>query len=856
MEERVFNALEQLQSGDNAMMKYAEEYIMHLSQVFFKDLLQVLFTALVDGKRNEKTAMIAGVVLKRLFSWESAQRREEVNEKWLKIEEGDREKLRRKLQEGLEKCPGRIGNIVAQCMSTVARLEVVSGRWNNVFHELTEIMKKEKSDFAKKNVIETIGFLCADPSGIDAEIITYSSGHILTAIIDGTRSNNDEVALQAYSAMEKSLSFVSHNIGIENECRLIMSEIYNGCVSKNDEVSVAAMECFVSALFIYYSKVFKYIEMVFGRIAMEFLHSRKIKKIMVSMELWGVVAEHEMEAGLQLIPQIFPSLCSQIVYFLPNTTLEQTEDWTVYKAAAKLLSLLVECSPKQISEKVTFSDGSYALSQRVEQQICSTNASTIEAGLILFGSILNESTCNGLAQLFPKVVSVVAHALKMGNAVLLDTALWVFEKMFRYAYFYVEKSKETYEIIMYILDILETGTEEAVSASWALSEVVKAIRENEVSSKTGTGHIIFTNYAFILEKIMNRFLRLNRKEFTLYVALTSVICELIKTSLDKDRHAVLGVTSEIIARTKETLPERDASEEVLAAYMSILQACICTCAEKILLYVKEIIEIYLYIVENRRHTGVHTDAYLILGMLSDKIGIKFTNYLVTVMPYVIRDLKWLCEGTASEQESLTFYISLITFIGSVASSTQLGFGMYSDKIMPILIKAVGISHVPRDIKVGIIFAFADISLAVGKVFDRYFPHILRIGVSIANLEVKNDDIKFVFSLWEALLELLSCMVQGSDGKSVLIVENISTLLEIVRKITSGPVDDICMVKSLNLISDLWILYAGKNQQVIQELDAQWILDLIADQALSEKVNIREAAVTTRFQIHSAVQNYK
>ncbi|OAG29277.1 importin subunit beta-1 [Nematocida displodere] len=856
MRDQLLNALQRLQLADNLERKAAEEYIVSTSQNNFQELISLLFDILTDKINVDLTLkMTAGMVLKMFFVWESADKRDEVNARWMSLPEGARVLFKQRLLDSLKVCSGRIGDIIAQCLSAVAKVEVVNGRWPDVFKDLIAIYSQTVplTNTVKKNVIDAIGHLCLDITGMEEKLIMGSSGSILTVIINGTRSGDDEIKLCSFRSLERSLGFIAYNIELENECLAIVETLYTGCKDSNAEVATKALECFIGALFMYYKQVSKYIKIAFGAMAMEFLSSNTPEKVVMAIEMWGVVTDYEIENEGDIIAEAFPALARELLPMLVNEGLEQIEEWEPHKAAAWLLTLMCECAPERVKEEIAVKETgkTMALVLAIERMLLSDKPDVFEAGMIALGSVLNERTANDLGTFVRKISPVVFKALLSPDPAVLDTGLWVFEKLFKHAYGAVGTAKSQEEVITKIIEILNTNPGGAVNAAWALAGIVSAIRaEPPIGDEDEI--ILFTKYTEIVTIVLGRFFRLMKDEYTLRVALSSAACEIINAAPEKNHKVVLGVVSDMLSHTKTELTNDKPNEEAISCFLSVIQACISSCSSQILVSAQDIVEVSLYILSHPQMFTLYTDAYLTLGTLGDTIGIEFCNYTERVIEYVVRDLSRL-EGLGVEGEGFPiFSTTLVTFIGSMASATQLGFGAYVDVIVPRLIRAVSSPGLPREAKVTAVTAFADISLAIGKIFDKYIGSMFSIALSIISVEDDGTDSNFILMLRESLLDLLSCIIQSSNGKNPMIGDNVTVILEVIKKIITETTDSTCVVKSLYLISDLWMLYGTtRNTYITQQLDSRWIADFIAAKAQSANKEVKEAAITTRAQINTA-----
>lgn len=859
MQTKVLSSLNSLQGTDNTLRKEAEAYLIEESNRDLGSLIRILVDLLTDSSIGSiGTTMTAGVVLKTLFSWESEEKRKEVHKKWTYLKESQRNTIKEKLIEGLNVCTGSVGEVLSQCLAAIARIEVVNNSWLSVFSDLAQISINSKSEITKINVMETIGILSMDTTGMEEEMIVNSSGHILTVLIDGGRSQNVEMQKSAFKNLDRCLEFISYNINIENECVIIMETLFNACASSDEDVSCLAMRCYTGTLLMYYNSVVKYIGLAFGNIAMNFMHTESEKKILCAIEMWGTVAEHEIDNEGEIIGKVFSNLMGQCLIVLMNPELEQVEEWVPHKAASSLLSLIAQCVPEKITGNIVnkLFNAPISLISAIENYLGSSDRVKFEAGMIALGSILNESTVTALNTLLKKSVSLIFQSLHSNNLTILDSGMWVLEKIFKYAYPAIEQSHLESEIIKQIMKLLSPmgGSEASVTAAWALTGIASAVRTNTMDAPRD--HAICVHFNSILETLVDAFYSLLEEEYTLKVALSSAISEVIKSAVPSYYESVLKFLSNILYKTKEELAKPYVNEETLSCYMNLIQSCISTCSsDQIMQISRGIIGVCIFIINRSNLLSLYTEAYLTLAVLADKLGIDFGVYAEEVVHYIVRDLTLFCTKEEEEEGAALFATSLIMCIGSLASAIHLGFTVYIDTIVPLLIQAIGSPSLPREAKATIISTFSDISLAIGKIFDRYLPAIMDISLSIIKLKDDGSDSGFVLVLRESLLVLLSCIVQSSDGRSIRVIDNVNTILTVVKTIILETNDSACVVKALYLISDLWLLYGSEgNPSSMAALEGNWIFEFINAKTRSDVKEVRDAATATRLQISYISKN--
>lgn len=857
MLQKVLESLNSLQGSNNHIRKEAERFLLEQSVSNFGGLIN----ALLDILTNHTVGTIgdtitAGIVLKTLFAWESPEKMNEVNTKWMVIPEEDKNAIKNKLMNSLSVCTGSTGEILGQCLGSVARIEVVNKRWYNIFSTLSEIIRSQSiTEVTRMNILETVGILCMNTKGMDESVIISSSGAILTVLIVGCTACEISTQKSAYKNLKRSLGFLSQNIAAENECVVLMETLFKGCSSEDEDVACLALECYTTSINLYYDAVIKYAGMAFGNISMAYMDSDSDRKILCGIEMWGSIAEHEIITGKnEVVSKIFKTLAGQCIILTRNTDLEQTDEWTPFKAASWLLSTISQCAPESVSHGIVnakLASTPVSLNSVIKGLLCAQDIVRIESGMIVLGSVLNEDTAETLSPLIKQSIPQIYGGLNSANLVVIDSALWLLERLFKYAYSAMEMCHLDDQIIARILKLITLKTDTSVTAAWSLTGIVNAVRV-QGREDSSTEHAIFSNFSMILDNLVSTLYLLQPDDYTIQVALSSAIGEVIKSAVPAYYTQVLGFLSELISITKAQLLNESPNEEIVSCYMNMIQACVSTCSsDQISFNAGSVVKICIYIIDRSNLVSLYTEAYLTLALLADRIGVDFGNYTEEVVRFVIRDLENFSQVNMVDNGGVNiFATSLVSFIGSMASAVQLGFSSHIDQVVPLLIKAIGSPFFPRDAKAMTISTFADISLSTDKIFDKYLKQIIDISISIAHIEDNGTDSTFLLMLKESVLVLFSCIVQGSDGKSKQIILYAEAMIDVIRLIVSSTNDSRCTIKALYLISDLWVLYGtGEYPSIVMALESQWIFDFISRQTQSDAKNVRDAAIATRLQIN-------
>lgn len=863
------SALKNLQSTNNYQRNAAENAIVAAAAAdFFRFVIDIL-EIVREPSIPPITQITAGMVLKMFFSGESPEKKKEVGMRWAALAESQRGAVKREVVELLASPHPRVGLAIAQCVSSIAKVELSTGAWQEVFKELSDIAASSADINRKRAAIEAIGLLCADPEGIDDSLICSSSGHILTAIISGMGHESLEIKKTAAESLKQCMEFISYNMEIENERLAIMEVLYNACKAEDAELSSAALNCVIRAVDLYYDKMAEYIRMAFADLSLEFLRSNDEQRVFAALEFWSTVAdvEKDLEYGAgshAIVADGFQVAVPGILAHLQKTEdLEEPEDWTPMKAAACALSLIGLCSKDLIGRRELLfkrpglGESRGTLVEYVQDAIEDPGIVRAESGMMMLGCLLNDKTSPVLAKPIKREMARIIGLLGSEVATVQDTALWLIGKIFTHAAEAVDEDDDGHKIMIKILDILKKCDAVSVNAAWTLTNVFASVSARRVGDRVEES-LLTTYFTEVASLLVALIASLKPTDFNLRTAMFSALNEVIKISVNQNQAFVLSIAEDAISKIKLLLEEKDvemaAAEEMVCCNLGVIQECIRSARTSSLDRAMEIVRVCAYLLGNPNYVPVFTDAYLTLSCLADAIGLNFGNFDTPVLSFVERDLGLLASGSvAGDPVSAMFAASLITFVGSMASALQLGFGPCVQRFMPLLLDSLGAPCLPREAKPAIVSAFADISLAVGKMFDPYIETMFSICVSIMSLADVDED--YLLALREALLDLFSCIVQSSNGKNELVNSSIPALIEAVHRIAVETDDSACVIKSLELLSDIAIMYGNRNEANMSGLQSTWVLEFITAKAASTNAQVREAANNARFHINTLENNF-
>lgn len=182
----------------------------------------------------------------------------------------------------------------AQCVAYVAVAELPQGQWPGLINTLVNnVVQANSTEMQKEATLEAIGYICQE---IDSEVLVTQSNAILTAIIHGMRSTepSSHVRLAATQALLNSLEFTRANFDKETERNYIMEVVCEATQSPDTQIKVAALQCLVKILSLYYQYMEPYMAQALFPITLEAMKSDNDAVALQGIEFWSNVSDEEV----------------------------------------------------------------------------------------------------------------------------------------------------------------------------------------------------------------------------------------------------------------------------------------------------------------------------------------------------------------------------------------------------------------------------------------------------------------------------------------------------------------------------------------------------------------------------------
>ncbi|CAG8614080.1 2754_t:CDS:10, partial [Ambispora leptoticha] len=415
-------------SADQQVRSDAEKQLQTFAVNNYGQYAVLLAQELANESAQSFIRTSAGLALKNSLVSNEGQRKLEISQRWLSLEETNRTNIKQTVFMTLSSADSRASSTAAQVVAAIAAIELPQGQWPDLIKNMLESIQNTDNSQLKQATLTAIGFVCES-------IVTAQSGSILTCIVSGARKEeqNQEVRRAALNALYNSLEFTRDNFEREGERNFIMQIVCEATQSTDVNVQGAAFECLVRIMQIYYDKMRFYMEKaLFGLTVVGMKHDDE-RVALQAVEFWSTVCEEEIdlaqealeaaETGEQpdrlshnfakaALPEILPVL----LWLLTKQEEEaDEEDWNVSMAAGTCLALLAQCVEDAVVGPVI---------PFVENHIRSSEWRFREAAVMAFGSILEGPDHKMLANLVNQALPVLIEMMKDPSPQVKDTTAW------------------------------------------------------------------------------------------------------------------------------------------------------------------------------------------------------------------------------------------------------------------------------------------------------------------------------------------------------------------------------------------------------------------------------------------------
>lgn len=669
----------------------------------------------------------------------------------------------------------------AQCVAYVGVTELPVGEWNFLINALVHNVVDDKStEWQREATLEAIGYICQD---INSEVLEQQSNQILTAIIHGMRKvePSNHVRLAATNALLNSLEFTKANFDKPSERNYIMEVVCESTQSADTQICVAALQCLVKILSLYYQYMEPYMAQALFPITLEAMKSDNDQISLQGIEFWSNVSDEEIDLSIEnqeaveagrpplrfskhyargALQYLAPVLMDKLT---KQEEIDDEDDWNPSKAAGVCLMLLATCCEDEIVPHVL---------PFVKENIKSTNWRYRDAALMVFGSILSGLEAATLKPLVEQAMPTLIDLMYDESVIVRDTAAWTFGRICEVI---PEAAiNETYlnPLLQSLLAGLKAEPRVAANVCWAFTGLAEAAFEAVecYNDETPETYCLSQYFEFIIERLLETTDRPDGSQANLRSAAYEALMEMIKNSPNDCYVTVQKTTMVILDRLNQVLQmENQISNHSDRHQFNDLQSLLCATLQSVLRKVEPndapqisdaIMTALLTMFNSTAGTagGVQEDALMAVSTLVDLLGDKFIKYMDAFKPYLYMGLK-------NHQEYQVCCAS-VGLTGDISRGLKIKILPYCDDIMTLLLDNLGNANLHRSVKPQILSVFGDIALGIGPEFKKYLQIVIQMLMHASQVQIDPNDydmVEYLNELRESVLEAYTGIIQGLKG---------------------------------------------------------------------------------------------
>ncbi|KJH53219.1 HEAT repeat protein [Dictyocaulus viviparus] len=847
MAQLLLDILQKTISQNQEDQKRALEFLNEASARDFTTFVKELSFILRSEECQPFARQAAGLQLKNiLYAKDEVTRAQHLN-RWLALPVDIRSHVKLLVVQTLGTEPFR-PSIAAQCVAAIACAELPSGLWPDVIDALrSSVTNPSSSASLKESSLETLGYICQD---IDASVLEQQSNSILTAIVHGMRKEepSTHVRLAATNALLNSLEFTKKNFGMEAERHIIMQVVCEATQCTETLVKVAALQCLVRIMSLYYQFMEQYMGSALFAISLQAMNSNVPEVALQGIEFWSNVCEEEITLNLEAeeaaennrVPEqvsrhyakgAVPHICPLLLEILTHQEEgDDDDDWTPSKAAGVCIMLMAQCVGDTILDSV----------MPFLKHFSNTNWKYKEAAIMAFGSILDGPDPAKLMTLVEQAMPALIDSMAEKNVTIRDTAAWTIGRVLEICPEIVNKDGILERLLPALSQGLHQEPRVAANVCWALVALVKTTYDmacGQGTDSTGQPETYALSPCFepMISELIKTTDRTDGNQSNLRLAAFETLMELIKNS-PKDCYHVVQSTTVLMLKKLEQLLNMEATTTSSSDKNQLmdLQSLLCATLQSVLRKMRPedavlvgehvmngLVQIMNRTSNNKGGGNVMEEALLAVSVLAETLNNGFIAYVDALKPHLMRAL-----ANHEEPQVCAAAVGLVT---DMCRAIEVEIAPALDDIMNTLIHSLQSPKLDKDVKVTILGCFGDIALAIGEHFERYV-HIVMSMLSDASSAavVTNpqdyDQVDYVDKLRENCITAYTGILQGmrpagSDSdpeKKNRAKESLSRFVEpmcemIGKCCETHPVapSDALVATVAGLIGDLVVLYGNQ-----------------------------------------------
>ncbi|PIK60928.1 putative importin subunit beta-1 [Apostichopus japonicus] len=863
--------LEKTVAPDKSELDSAQAFLETAAQTDLPGFLIALSQALAAVANSPVARVAAGLQLKNHLTSKDPLVRLHHQQQWMKLPDEVRGTVKAAVLSALGTETSRPSQ-AAQCVAGIACAEIPADKWPELIDQLVKNVSElgertpEAYDNIKEASLEAIGYICQD---IEQEYIQIHSNKILTAIVQGVRKEeeNNRVKLAATNALLNSLEFTKSNFEKEIERHYIMQVTCEATQCKDNQVKVAALQCLVKIVSLYYEHMESYMGPALFAISVEAMKSPVDEIALQGIEFWSNICDEEMDLTIEMqeaeetgkqpdhVSRFYAKGALQyLVPILLETLKKQDEnddedEWNPCKAAGVCLMLLANCTENDIVPHVV---------PFITSNITVEDWHSRDAAVMAFGSILEGPDLEALQSLVVEAVPILIRLLTDKSVVVRDTVAWTIGRICELLPQAIFNSDHFKALINSLLESLQAEPRVAANVCWAFSSLAEnafEFAQEKEGEEDPSTYILSEHFDNIVTKLLEATYREDAHQANLRSAAYEALMEMIKNSATDCYGTVQATTLVILQRINQILQMESRVQTAMDRMQyNDLQSLLCATLQSVLRKMKredalkisdDVMRALLQMFQSSVGAaggGVQEDAFVAVGTLVEVLGPEFLKYMQHFEQV-------LYSGLQNHEES-SVCLAAVGLVGDLCRALNTQILPMCHNIMHFLFSNLENNNVNRTIKPQILSVFGDIALAIGPGFKPFLELAMPVLKQASEAEVDRsdyDNIEYLNDLREGCLEAYTGIVQGLKGDSEkpvspevkILLPHVEYIVKFMEHI-AGDDDhtDSNVATCSGLIGDLCCAFG---EQIIKLFETPKIGQLLSEGKMSKTKKTRTLA---------------
>lgn len=829
-------------SPDQAIREEAAQKLETLENENFPLYLQYLCEELANEQSPSHIRTVAGISLKNTVSAREIGRKEQMVQRWISLNNEVKQNVRYSILSTLNSDDIKAGSTAAQVIAAIAAIDIPRNEWGDLIQALLENVTKSNKPNLKQASLQTIGYTC---ELISPEILASQSNSILTAVVNGAvkEEPSQEVRLAAIQALTNSLEFTKANFDQEGERNYIMQVVCEATQSENINVQIAAFECLVRIMQLYYEQMEFYMQKALYALTIAGMKHENEKVALQAVEFWSTVCDEEIALSVEIEEaQITNSeipichnfakkavkeleLVPTLLWLLTKKGMDDEDDeWNVSMAAATCLSLLATCVEDDIVAPVL---------PFVEGNINNPDWTFREAAIMAFGSILEGPNPDQLYPLVNQALPLLVNLMKDDTTQVKDTTAWTLGRISDVLPDTLKNEVTLHSLVTVVTEGLADSPRVASNCCWCLMNLAEQLEPEDL--EVNASYPLSKYFEGIITALLNAS---QQEQTNTEINFRASVHEAMSTLVShcaKDCIPVVGnLVQVVLQKLEQTIilqnqivnnDDRVIHYELQANLCSVLTSCIRRLGSEISIMADNIMNTLLSIISSAsKSSTVLEDAFLAVGALSAVIEGGFAKYIDTFVPFLNTALQ-----AHEEYQMCSIAVGLV---GDICRALNENVLPYTDVFMSNLLEDLQSAILHRDVKPAILSCFGDIALAIGGNFIKYLQIVMVVLKQASTMQAPPNDydmIDYVNQLREGILEAYVGIVQGlkSGNRANDMAEYISDIFEFMHAIYDDIEKTEALIRCiLGLIGDF--ADAFPNGELNPLFNQTWISDIIRE----------------------------